>query len=491
MENHGRCKQKVTPLPRRVIDVGCLGNQNVSLLQTQRQPGMYIALSHCWGPVELQPLRTLTSNIEDLSIQIPWYKLNKTFRDAIWLTQSLGVRYVWIDSLCIIQDDEGDWQEQSAEMSEVYGGSYLTIAATRAANGNCGLFYSPLNQHEIQPNVTMRGSHDHFLWNDTQYALKDDKQNNPLLFRGWCFQERLLTQRVLHFSSHEMVFECNTVSKSECGTLMTANETSRDRTFKAYFHERDDSESWDIIVENYCASDLTHSTDLLIAFSGISKMFAIRTGKTYLGGLWLEDLPAGLLWYSLDSVMCARISSYTAPTFSWGSRIGPVSLLNHAPEEYSKEYLLEIMDWECAYEGVNAYGTVAAAHLKVLGILLPSIIKETEAVSRPLSHPLRNHHQQVFAVQICADSILMVNLEPIPSTTHQQLTSEWFCLDTKEDRKYVEMNEQRFYCAVISADFCLVMAQNQDRTYRRVGLAFFGGWLKWTRSLPKTEFILI
>lgn len=180
---HQDCKDSPTRPPKRVLDVGQLNNEEVTLYQTQREIGAYITLSHCWGPVELQPPRTLSSNIKELSKKIPWEQVSTTFQHAIWLTQSLGIRYLWINSLCIIQDDEIDWKEQSAEMSEVYGNSYLTIAATRAANGNEGLFNCPTDYHEIQPNIFMRIENDHSIWIEPQEG-KVQKQNNPLLSRG-------------------------------------------------------------------------------------------------------------------------------------------------------------------------------------------------------------------------------------------------------------------------------------------------------------------
>lgn len=187
---HRDCKETSARLPKRILDVGQANSQVISIYTTKGEMGRYIALSHCWGPVEFQPLRTMANNIKDLENGIPWSKLSKTFQDAIWLTQSLGVRYLWIDSLCIIQDDKEDWKEQSGEMAGIYGGSYLTIAATRAPNGHIGCFDTPSGQCKIRPNVIVRREYSHRIWHDSYHSDLGTK-NNPLIRRAWCLQERL------------------------------------------------------------------------------------------------------------------------------------------------------------------------------------------------------------------------------------------------------------------------------------------------------------
>lgn len=122
------------------------------LYVTKGEKESYICLSHCWG--DFQPIRTTTTNIEDHKKSIPWQFLPQTFQDAIDLTRFLSIRYLWIDSLCIIQDDRDDWAKESAAMASVYGNSYLTISATAAANCSKGLYASSdlrrIGPHELK-----------------------------------------------------------------------------------------------------------------------------------------------------------------------------------------------------------------------------------------------------------------------------------------------------------------------------------------------------
>lgn len=141
-DDHPACKPSTSSgtLPTRVIDVGSPdGRTEPRLCDTNGEPGDYIALSHCWGG--RQPLRTTKENICSMKTCIPWAKLPNTFQDAISVTRRLGIRYLWIDSLCIVQDDAQDWEREAAKMALIFEAAYITIAATAATNGSvCILF---------------------------------------------------------------------------------------------------------------------------------------------------------------------------------------------------------------------------------------------------------------------------------------------------------------------------------------------------------------
>jgi len=138
--NHDhRCIPPNTLLPDRVLEV--LDAQGMSCLKLEEPNGtveQYIALSHCWG--NTAGLRTLNSNVDAFKESIEFNKLPKTFKDAVIITRELGIRYLWIDSLCIIQDSEQDWFEQSARMGEVYSGAWLTISASASTSTDSGCF---------------------------------------------------------------------------------------------------------------------------------------------------------------------------------------------------------------------------------------------------------------------------------------------------------------------------------------------------------------
>ncbi|OWY51200.1 HET-like protein [Alternaria alternata] len=136
-------------LPDRAIEVSLNMPRRIRLVDTKNREGRYACLSHCWG--DKQPLRT-TLKPYTLSIHqenIREEDLPKTFRDAITVSLSIGIQYIWIDSLCIIQDDEKDWQIQSAKMAAIYSNSTVTLAATEASNSEEGLF--PVWELDLAP----------------------------------------------------------------------------------------------------------------------------------------------------------------------------------------------------------------------------------------------------------------------------------------------------------------------------------------------------
>jgi hypothetical protein len=106
------------------------------LLITEGCRGHYVALSHCWGTLGKHPLRTTTDNLQEHISGISWSTLPKTFQDALKITRELGIDYIWIDSLCIVQDSEEDWRQESREMGLIYERARVTIAAAGAADSS-------------------------------------------------------------------------------------------------------------------------------------------------------------------------------------------------------------------------------------------------------------------------------------------------------------------------------------------------------------------
>lgn len=132
-------KNEPVLLPSRVIAVGDK-YQQPCLIETQGSKGLYTVLSHCWGPPGKQPLSTTKSNLASRTQGIPWNELPKTFQDTIMVTSSVGIPYIWIDSLCIVQDDAEDWQREASGMEDVHEKSHLKIAATAATDSTRDLF---------------------------------------------------------------------------------------------------------------------------------------------------------------------------------------------------------------------------------------------------------------------------------------------------------------------------------------------------------------
>lgn len=125
-------------IPTRVLDIR---DDCVRLLETThtRIAATYACLSHCWGKGS-ELLCTTSSNRQAFQTHIFWNSLPRTFQDAISIARQLGLSFIWIDALCIIQDDSLDWQQQSAVMADIYHNAYITIAAAASANASGGCY---------------------------------------------------------------------------------------------------------------------------------------------------------------------------------------------------------------------------------------------------------------------------------------------------------------------------------------------------------------
>lgn len=202
----------------RLIDLGTSNDQYVKLVDTRSSPtrGPYATLSHRWADSAV--IQTTSSNLEQFLHAIPVPILSKTFQDAFTAARSyLGVRYIWIDSLCIIQDDPQDWRAESVTMQDVYSHSFCNLSAIATSSGVHGLF-PPRDVDRVRPCKV-----------ETNWAGRDpdtyipipkrfwDEQLDfaPLARRGWVFQERWLTPRILHFSSDQLLWECCELNASE------------------------------------------------------------------------------------------------------------------------------------------------------------------------------------------------------------------------------------------------------------------------------------
>lgn len=221
---HTRCRgydNMLPPLPTRVIDVGA-SSTSPFLYTSKGSHASYIALSHCWGKARI--ITTTRDNIEQHSKEIPMTALSKTFQDAVIFTRELGVRFLWIDSLCILQDSRHDWEIESSAMHDYYKNAYLTIAATYALDGSVGCF-QPRNPLTIQPcrvkfrfppqNLGPDPTKEEYdfvcvQFSPHQLSFHESEWKTPALdHRAWCMQEAILSTRTLKFDKATVRWICN------------------------------------------------------------------------------------------------------------------------------------------------------------------------------------------------------------------------------------------------------------------------------------------
>lgn len=350
-KTHDHCKkmqEDVTTWPKRLLKIDqSRDDANVILVENSEKSRKYIALSHCWGKkgTSTEPLKTISKDLEKhMSTGIPELSRTKTFRDAMDVSRKLGIQYIWIDSLCIIQDDDNDWEEEAQKMGDIYGNAYLVISATLAHNGDEGLYQerSPYRievttqaGQTVKAQVFEKSHHD--IWKKGAQYWEAPKL--PLFGRAWAFQERLLARRVIHYTPTELVWECWSYIGCECGDLQNprtswAQFAGGGKNLKTKYGEvarwGNDNERinfWHDICAQYCARQLTYATDRLPALASIAKRMHIQElHGNYLAGIWECTLPKGLFWWSDTSHLTPyspgntthwRDKTHNIPTWSW------------------------------------------------------------------------------------------------------------------------------------------------------------------------------
>jgi hypothetical protein len=308
--------------PKRLLD---LNNGTLILREDLGQKLSYACLSHCWGKINI--VKTTTQTIGQFKTGVPLDRLSKTFRDAVDICRSLGILYLWIDSLCIIQDCDKDWKEQAAQMADIYQYSFLTIAATKSSDGSQGCFSETSHQYVAK---LVPGFQDIYVRRDlplfpNHWTQLEKNDSYPLLNRAWIYQEMRLSPRVLHFCNEEVIWVCRTSQRSESGCNdMDYNDG---KSFKpALFGCVSDEPRekghviWHRTVQEYSRLNITFESDKTIALAGIAQ----RTQRTrpddrYLAGIWEKHLPLDLLWmvWPTPNVKKPRLARY--PSWSWAS----------------------------------------------------------------------------------------------------------------------------------------------------------------------------
>ena len=346
-------RAEIEALPTRVLDLGSAGTTgDPALVETRGLTAKYVCLSHCWG--QSQCIKTTRSTHDKWKSGIPWSMLPRTYQDAIVITRRLAIHYIWIDSLCIIQDDSADWERESSQMASIYGNSFLTIAATFAADGNGGCFPTyNVQLHDLSLHTPAGEQHTIFVRKHLPHSPYSDRydertRNPPLLERAWTFQEHLLAPRVLQCTQSELIWECSSALCCECSYLKPGDAFFKSAYAKATTISRtkallpldencatipepillpqlsDVRTHWNELVQRYSKRRLTFFSDKLPALSGIAKQLQPLLGPGYFAGLWEQDLLHGLFWEVQLRVYPRRTTEYTAPTWSWASVDGQV-----------------------------------------------------------------------------------------------------------------------------------------------------------------------
>ncbi|KAH7389170.1 heterokaryon incompatibility protein-domain-containing protein [Cadophora sp. MPI-SDFR-AT-0126] len=355
---HQKCRSSVysTFRPTRLVDL----TATKPVLRTSpnfESDCKYATLSHCWGFTQYAVLTgDVLLNYHD---EIPEAAISTTFKDAMTVAKYFGYRYIWIDSLCIIQDSEDDWRQESALMSKLYSNSGLNISAAGAKDGSVGCFFAREdNWLEIVSTIS-RGTRARYIVLDDNFESKL-LDNMPLMRRGWALQERILAPRTIHFAKNQLFWECNEFHACESLPDGYQHEGSITRLGDDT-PASEDLSVWQAIVLSYSFGELTDSKDKLVAISGLAQAVQSDLLGSYVAGLWRNGIESQLPWYMYGGHK-HRPDDYRAPTWSWASVDGPISVSNRKPEQV----FIRVHDVviENATEG-NIYGQIVSGSLSL------------------------------------------------------------------------------------------------------------------------------
>ena len=379
INSHTCGSQQQALLPARVVDVGTERQDVLKLCEpSSGTHGKYAALTYCWGQSNL--FVATSANIELLHGGFTMDVLPRTVRDAVKLTRQLGLRYLWIDALCIIQGDDAmaraDWALQVGRMESVYRNALVTISAAGASNSNCGLY----SQHQC----LLRRSGGGYLSVTSQDKVRTFV-NEPINRRAWTLQEHLLSPRLLIFASFGLIWQCNEAS--------IGPRPSRDFVvpFTTLFSYRLPDPpaifDWQKIVENFCIRDLTKPDDKFHAIAALARKYSAVTNDSYVAGLWESQLRQHLLWENgswtfrthRDPASIRRSEQYRAPSWSWASLAGPVRYRidsrSFGRPDTDDGWLAEVRARVELVDAGDRFGAVKAGWLTLHGPLVESRIQ--------------------------------------------------------------------------------------------------------------------
>ena len=490
-----------------MVAVGQKGSSRCYLVSGKEEKGHYATLSHCWGDSNHRPLLTTDQTLACRQQGIEDEEFPKTFRNAVQVCREIGIEYLWIDSLCIIQEQASkeDWAKEGPKMGHVYGNSRLTICAAAAADSAQGCFQERHGLFFWPCPVVMFGQACYVFryptFEESYFGEPGDfARRNPLYRRAWVIQEQALSRRSIIFSKDQLVWRCPTLSTNEKYPLgiphMPSISTDKLRLFHCIINgitslipkslDVDIYTCWYNIVEDFTSRSLTYNEDRSPAIAGIAQRFGMIANDSYHAGLWRRDMIRGLPW-CLSDTMEMVIRSATTPSWSWASVNWGVNY-HGIPHGRSNMYsiqlspLIDILDiLDPTTCGDHPFGATSKASLRLSGILL-KVVKDRHSDSGPalagkgtyfrcdlqdldfdVWDPGRSTETALVCLPIC---VRHVNNWASDSDSKMYKTSRERSLKTVQD-KFGHHN--KIDCLVLQP------VEGEQDTYSRIGLCVLSG----------------
>ena len=414
--------------PRRLVKVSIVNSRlSVRLTETQdiRENIEYLALSHCWG--EAEGLELTEERLATFCERIPLESLPKTFLDAVAVTARLRYQYIWIASLCIIQDCPRDRELEINAMGDIYKYALCTIAALSAKNSNEGCFFSRDPQ---------RCDRYQSLDDDSLSRIQDldalpgpdffSQHRPPLHTRAWVVQERALSPRTLYYGSEMIHWECVRCRASECrpqmedlqkpGGELRGSISGKKNAFKRLLEScRSDPDrvwrhAWRILVMEYSACHLRHDDDKWSAFQGLAMEVERHCGDKLLSGLWRSHLRRELLWFANGPGPGKGLETHglRPPSWSWTSINGRVGWL----EDYNLHFAHNRVEWTAFISSSASSGASVQPTTDTITVEAPLVNLAEIFPRRPAGLNPPSEHPNVTSVSWDPDTTESIDISP-------------------------------------------------------------------------------
>ena len=352
LHKHGAANDNDNFLPSRLIDVGdddsgISPHLVITDYRLRRRSPRYVALSYCWGSAADSSTQFKTEKVSfpDRMAGFATSSMTKVMQDAVATTKALSIRYLWIDAVCIIQDDHADWERESSTMRDVYEHAYVTICTVVSPSCHSGFLerkppaITVPFQSSISP--TIKGSFalrtgglaipGPYIDHGVDFTFRESEKDGRWAQRAWTFQESMLSMRKLYFGSFQLTFSCPKHTTSDTG-LFHLNGDNEHGVIPFPTHPQSRHEAWHEVVARFANRDLAYETVRLPAFSGLAKVMGLGP-EQYHAGHWKPYLAVSLCWLrdinakipppaTKDRILRhgAMAGTYGAPSWSWAVR---------------------------------------------------------------------------------------------------------------------------------------------------------------------------
>ncbi|KAK5677888.1 hypothetical protein LTS10_009771 [Elasticomyces elasticus] len=324
--------------PTRLIDVQTPCGNQLQLVETSSLPSQtadesrYIALSYAWGDENHKRFLATVANYEELKLGILTTDLPKTFQDAVQVTRGLGVRYLWIDALCILQGLGGDFDTEAERMEVVFSNAYCVIAASRATGTSDG-FLGERDKQRVVSIPRLGGTHIYVF--EPIDDFKQDVIDGHLNKRGWVLQERALARRTIYFAGSQTYWQCGQGVRCETMSRLENKEAAflGDPNFPKVAEDGSKGAQihlFELLYRTYSTLAFKNAVDRPVGIAGLESRL-VRAYETDGGfGIFEKFLHRGILWrrtsVPVRKIHFSRMAD-EVPSWSWMAYEGPITFM--------------------------------------------------------------------------------------------------------------------------------------------------------------------